>query len=764
MSTVLRILLTFVFSLMLAACVQDASAPKSNPPNDNQPPANSPAPTVTLSAQPTTIEYGLFTTLNWSSTDAEKCEAGEAWSGVKLLTGTEPSPALNSTATFSLTCTGPGGVATQSVQVTVSPPVITPSGPVITFSASLNSVPYNGSSMLTWSVVNASSCTASGPVGSAWTGSKAMAGSQTLTALTTTATYTLSCIGTGGSASKSVSVTVQPAPAPTVTLTANPSTVAYNGSSTLTWSTTNTTLCIGSGAWSGNKTTPGSLNLSGLTATVTYTLSCSGAGGAASATATITVIAGAAGTITGSVDSSRINRNGVNKVYLFSGTVTPDDYDGDSGDPIASTTVVQNENACGFGYSFPNVAPGSYTIAFTNQAGSDAPGLDNALNFIGTANIVVGSNALTKDFSAARVLTVGVGKSYATPSAAYTAAKASDVIEIDAGVYLDDIVVWRQANITLRGVGGRAHMKSTKSIPFSGTDTENGMGIWVIRGSDTTVENIEFSGASVPDQNGAGIRADGNGLIVCNGYFHDNEDGILGGAGELLIEYSEFNHNGFGDGQSHNLYIDGATTRFVFRHNYSHRAIIGHELKSRAVENHILYNRIMNEEGTGSYSIDLPNGGLAYIVGNLIQQGPNTDNSTMINYGSEGLLSGRTHKIYLINNTLVNDRFSGVFIGAVGGTSDIQLTNNLFVGSGTQVSGPSAAITDTNGLLGSGTDLVNQAGYNYNLTSASQAINKGSDPGSVNGFDLRPKFHYSDVAKRAARPTNGNYDIGAYEY
>ncbi len=55
MSTVSRILLTFVFGLMFAACVQDASAPKSNPPNDNQPPTNSPAPTVTLSAQPTTL-------------------------------------------------------------------------------------------------------------------------------------------------------------------------------------------------------------------------------------------------------------------------------------------------------------------------------------------------------------------------------------------------------------------------------------------------------------------------------------------------------------------------------------------------------------------------------------------------------------------------------------------------------------------------------------------------------------------------------------
>ncbi len=57
------------------------------------------------------------------------------------------------------------------------------------------------------------------------------------------------------------------------------------------------------------------------------------------------------------------------------------------------------------------------------------------------------------------------------------------------------------------------------------------------------VENIEFSGATVPDQNGAGIRQQGDNLTVRHCYFHGNEDGILGGGGvasEVLIEYSEY--------------------------------------------------------------------------------------------------------------------------------------------------------------------------------------------------------------------------------
>lgn len=757
MSTVLKMLWSLAFSLSLNACVQNASSP---PGEGAQPPANLAPPRVILTAQPATIDSGSSTQLTWSSINAETCDAAGAWSGVKPLEGGQQSQILDTTTTFSLTCTGPGGTATQSAQVTVTAPTI-PLPPTIAFNASPTTVAYNAASTLTWSTTDAASCIASG----SWIGAQATSGSLTLSSLTSSGTYILTCTGVGGSTNQSVMITVMPAPVPTITFSANPSTVSYNGSSTLIWSTTNTTLCTGSGSWSGDKTTPGNLALLGLTNSMTYTLSCSGPGGSASQTVTITVVSAAPGTITGSVDSSRINRNGVNKVYLYAGTVTPDDYDGDSGDPMASATVAQDENACGFSYSFTNVVPGNYTIAFTNQAGNDGLGQNDTLSFIGTANIIVGSSALSKNFLASRVLTVGNGKNYATPSAAAAIAVSGDVIEIDAGVYQNDVVVWRQNNLTLRGVGGYAHMQGTQVIPYTpGVDTQNGMGIWVTNGSGIVVENIEFSGARVTDENGAGIRANGNGLTVCNSYFHDNENGILGGAGEVLIEYSEFNHNGFGDGYTHNLYIDGAVTRFVFRHNYTHRARIGHELKSRAVENHILYNRLMNEDGDASYTIDIPNGGLTYIVGNLVQQGPNTDNSTVINYGSEGLLAGRTHKLYLVNNTLVNDRSAGgIFINAAGGTSAIQLTNNLFVGTGTDVSGPSAAITKTTNRLGSSADLVNQPGYDYHLTGASPAINQGSDPGLANGFDLRPKYHYVHAAKRTARPGNGNYDIGAYE-
>jgi hypothetical protein len=718
-----------------------------------------PPPTLNFGASATSIAYNGSSTLTWSSTGATSCTATGSWNGARGTSGNQALSGLTSTSTYTLSCTGGGGTVSRDVTITVAPPVT----PTLSFSASSTSVAYNGSSTLTWSSTGANSCAATG----GWSGTKATSGNQVLSNLTATATYSLSCTGTGGTASGDVTISVAPPAAPTVMLSANPTQVAYNGSSTLTWSSTNASSCTASGGWTGPRATSNTETLNGLTATATYTLTCNGTGGSAAQSVTVTVSSGTAGTITGAVDSSRINRNGVNKVYLFSGSVTPDDDDG-SGDAVASATVSQDENACTFSYAFTNVVPGTYTLAFTNQAANDVPGQNDTITFVGTTGVTVASSAVAQNFAAARVLTVGPGKTYARPSLAAAAAQAGDVIEIDAVEYVDDPMTWRDNNLTLRGVGGRAHIRGTQLIPYvAGDDARNGMGLWVIRSSNVVVENIEFSGARVPDENGAGIRAEGNGLTICNAYFHDNENGILGGVGELLIEYSEFNHNGIGEyGRTHNLYINEATTRLVFRHNYSHNAYIGHELKSRAQSNYILYNRLMNETGNASYEMDFPNGGLTYVIGNVVQQGPNTDNSTILAYGLEGLSGGRTHNLYVVNNTMVNDLGSGAFVTAASGTSVVQLINNLLVGGGADVSGPAAgSITRITNLSTSNPAFVNRAGYDYRLLgSFTAAINQGSNPGTLNGYDARPAFQYVHPAKRTARPSSGAYDIGAFEY
>ena len=93
------------------------------------------APTITLSATPTSLSTGNASTLTWNSTNATGCTASGGWSGAKAVSGSASTGALNSSATYNLACSGPGGNASTNVTVTVvaqtPPPPPPPSGTVV---------------------------------------------------------------------------------------------------------------------------------------------------------------------------------------------------------------------------------------------------------------------------------------------------------------------------------------------------------------------------------------------------------------------------------------------------------------------------------------------------------------------------------------------------------------------------------------------------------------------------------------------------------
>ena len=86
-------------------------------------PTSPTAPSVALTASPSSIVQGQPSTLAWSSTNATSCTAAGAWSGAKALSG---SLAITpqSASTYTLDCVGAGGTATAtaSVDVTAAPP------------------------------------------------------------------------------------------------------------------------------------------------------------------------------------------------------------------------------------------------------------------------------------------------------------------------------------------------------------------------------------------------------------------------------------------------------------------------------------------------------------------------------------------------------------------------------------------------------------------------------------------------------------------
>jgi hypothetical protein len=155
--------------------------------------------------------------------------------------------------------------------------------PTVQISANPETIAAGGSSTLTWTSTNASSCTIVPGIGAV-----SPSGSITVSPTATT-TYTITANGPGGTATSSaiVTVTSAPPPAPTVSISANPASIQGGESATLTWTSTNATSCtIDQGI--GTVNTSGSTTVS-PSSTTTYTIIATGPGGTATSSATVTV-------------------------------------------------------------------------------------------------------------------------------------------------------------------------------------------------------------------------------------------------------------------------------------------------------------------------------------------------------------------------------------------------------------------------------------------------------------------------------------------
>jgi hypothetical protein len=108
----------------------------------------------------------------------------------------------------------------------------------------------------------------------------------------------------------------------------------------------------------------------------------------------------------------------------------------------------------------------------------------------------------------------------------------------------------------------------------------------------------------------------------------------------------------------------------------------GHLIKSRARESRIAYNLIHDgDEGQASYEIDLPNGGLAWVIGNVIGQGEDAQNPVMVAYGSEGNAWPK-NGLYVSHNSFVGTPwppswFLRVFADRLPADTEVKVVNNV---------------------------------------------------------------------------------------
>ncbi|WP_341643623.1 hypothetical protein [Thauera sp. SDU_THAU2] len=289
---------------------------------------------------------------------------------------------------------------------------------------------------------------------------------------------------------------------------------------------------------------------------------------------------------------------------------------------------------------------------------------------------------LSLDLDAA-VLRVGPGERFERIADAAKAAKDGDTVEIMPGEYRGDVTVWRQKSLLIRGIGERPVLIADGRIA-------EGKAIWVIRNGNIQIENIEFRGARASSGNGAGIRFERGQLEVRNSAFIDNQMGILAANfedAELIIRDSLFTQAPRQERPLPHLLYVGRIARFELSGSRFHQGYRGHLLKSRARHNDIRYNLLYDGPlGEASYELDLPNGGVAFVIGNIFGQSANTQNPIVIAYGAEGN-AWPGSALYLSHNTLLSDRLTGAwflrtFTDRLPPSTEILGINNLTVGIG----------------------------------------------------------------------------------
>ncbi|HYR88883.1 MAG TPA: peptidoglycan-associated lipoprotein Pal [Terriglobia bacterium] len=125
--TKIAVLLVLVSALLASSCKKQVAAAPPPPPPPVAPTPPPPAPTITLRAQPATIDRGQAATLQWEARNAANVQI-EPGLGAVTATGNR---AVNPTSsvTYTARATGPGGEATDTARVTVNIPPTPPPPP-----------------------------------------------------------------------------------------------------------------------------------------------------------------------------------------------------------------------------------------------------------------------------------------------------------------------------------------------------------------------------------------------------------------------------------------------------------------------------------------------------------------------------------------------------------------------------------------------------------------------------------------------------------
>ena len=517
----------------------------------------------------------------------------------------------------------------------------------------------------------------------AWTsdpdGSIGIGGSFTTTTLsvgvhTITATVT---DGGGLATAAQVTVTVNAAnTAPGVTITAPASDPNGTAGDPITFTGAATdaedddTALTAAIAWTsdpdGSIGTGGSFTTSTLSVGVhTITATVTDGGGLATA-AQVTVTVNAANTAPGvtiTAPASDPNATAGDPI-TFTGAAT-DAEDDDTALTAAIAWTSDPDGSIGIGGSFTTstLSVGVHTITATV---TDGGGLAASAQVTVTVNAAPGPIQVCSP--------EGSCVNYPSLSQAAANVVSFGEIRLSPGTYSEGVKI-DTANVTLRGLigpnGERAIMQQAIS----------GKAAIIANAANITVDGIECTGITVPDENGACIRIQGPDLTVRNVYFHDNEQGILNGvdAGHVLIEDSTFERNGKA-GQAHGIYISTGAELIVRRTQFLCSKDQGHEIKTGMARVVIEDSVIDSQDCSDSRLIDAFNGGELIVLRSSLIEGTASANPDLIGYNYEARISYPINRIE-IRDSAVTCQVTGYALnGALPDPQDIVWDNNTVTG------------------------------------------------------------------------------------
>jgi hypothetical protein len=410
---------------------------------------------------------------------------------------------------------------------------------------------------------------------------------------------------------------------------------------------------------------------------------------------------------------------------------------------------------------------------------------------------------------------VGTGHTYSTVAAAQGAASNGDSVVVwGPGTFIADWVTVNHNDLKFvcRDSHGKTFDDSTavrSEMPiFDGNGTSDPtahQGIWrttnttarceVNGGEFRNTSNLAWTTCTANGPNSVPFRIQSGctGLFwLHNCIFHDCDMNYNGGPESLLVEKCVIYQPNNNCGNQHDMYIQPAASSstpgtgawwFMIRWCQIYAPNTGNCIQSRAVTTYVLYNRIYDGNGTTpNANVYVNDGGLAYIIGNTIEQS-NTPgiNTSIVGYSTDG--TSNSGKItngfhcFIYNNTIVNKYVGGgVFITSPNGSgSTITYDNNIFYGDRSAItSGPATFVDGGHNYSETGSNngvkFLNVATGDYHLTAASPSgsggvLDQAVANGTHDGFNCTPTAQYVYDRSSVTRTTSGSAaDIGAFEF